>query len=55
MYCDPSLELSQRDGSNDGSQYIFMEKYGELSLNFLSKQKLFLNSNLTLIFSPISI
>ena len=21
LYCDPSLEPSQRDGSNDGSQY----------------------------------
>ena len=27
--CDPSLEPSQRDGSNDGSQnMIFLEKYG---------------------------
>ena len=25
-YCDPSLEPSQRDGSNDGSQCIFYEK-----------------------------
>ena len=27
--CDPSLEPSRRDGSNEGPQYIFMEKYGE--------------------------
>ena len=27
--CDPSLEPSQRDGSNDGSQVCFFtEKYG---------------------------
>ena len=33
--CDPSLEPSRRDGSNDGSQNVFMEKYGLLSLNYL--------------------
>ena len=25
--CDPSLEPSRRDGSNDRSQNVFMEKY----------------------------
>ena len=23
IFCDPSLELSHRDGSNEGSQHIF--------------------------------
>ena len=33
--CDPSLEPSQREGFNEWSQYVFMEKYGKLPLNFL--------------------
>ena len=29
IYCDPSLEPSHQDSSNEGSQYMFlMEKYG---------------------------
>ena len=24
IHCDPSLEPSQRDGSNEGSQYMFL-------------------------------
>ena len=28
IYCDPSLEPSRRDGSNDGSQNVFTEEYG---------------------------
>ena len=33
--CDPSLEPSWGDGSNEGSQIcFFMEKYGKLSLNY---------------------
>ena len=30
--CDPSLEPSLRDGSNEGSQHVSMRKYGKLSL-----------------------
>ena len=26
IFCDPSLELSQRDGSNEGSQHMFSLK-----------------------------
>ena len=34
MSCDPSLDPSRREGSNDGSQNMFcMEKYCQLSLN----------------------
>ena len=33
--CDPSLEPSQQDGSNErATTYGFMEKYGKLSLNY---------------------
>ena len=28
LCCDPLLEPSRRDGSNDGSQICFMGKYG---------------------------
>ena len=26
VFCDPTLEPSRRDGSNEGSQYVFVEK-----------------------------
>ena len=32
--CDPSLEPSRRDGSNDGSQNMFLGRNGKLSLNY---------------------
>ena len=32
--CDPSLELSRQDGSNDVSQHVSKEYYGKLSLNY---------------------
>ena len=31
---DPSIEPSCRDGSKEGSQHVFVEKYGKLSLNY---------------------
>ena len=34
----PSLEPSQRGGSNEGSQDVFMEKYGKLSIYFLTNE-----------------
>ena len=34
--CDPSLEPSRRDGSDNGSHHIFMKRPGKISLNFLS-------------------
>ena len=33
-YFDTSLELSWRDGSRKGSQDMFMEKYGKISLKY---------------------
>ena len=33
--CDPSLEPSQRDGSNDGSQHMFQRSYMENMENHL--------------------
>ena len=35
IFCDPSLELSRRDGSYEGSQHVFIEKQEKLSLNYL--------------------
>ena len=35
IYCDPSLELSRQDGSNEGSQYMFKCKYRKVSLLLL--------------------
>ena len=32
IYCDPSLEPSQRDGSNDGSQHIFHREIWKIIL-----------------------
>ena len=26
IFCEPSLEPSHRDGSNEGSQHVFIEK-----------------------------
>ena len=39
--CDPSLELSWRDRSNDGvTMYVFIEKYGKLSLSGALKEQI---------------
>ena len=36
LFCDPPLESSQRDGSNEGSQYMFSLRNKEkLSSNYL--------------------
>ena len=35
LYCDPTLEQSPRDSSNDESRQMFYGKYGKLSLNNL--------------------
>ena len=32
--CDPLLEHFHRDGSNEGSQHVFIEKLENLSLNY---------------------
>ena len=34
VYCDPSLEPSCRDGSNEGSQHDFLRKKKNVSLNY---------------------
>ena len=35
IFCDPSLELSRRDGSNDGSQHMFsLRNKKKYSLNY---------------------
>ena len=34
LCCDPTLEQSPRDSSNDESQHTFYGKYGKLSLNY---------------------
>ena len=36
ILCDPFLELSEGDGSNEASQmYVFIEKKEKLSVNYL--------------------
>ena len=35
MYCDPSLEPSGQDDLSSGHNYVFVQKYGKLSLNYL--------------------
>ena len=34
IHCNPSLDLSRRDGSNEGSQLLFFGEYAKLSLNY---------------------
>ena len=35
MFCDPSLEPSHRDGSNEGiTTHVFADKYEKLPLNY---------------------
>ena len=34
IHCDPSLELSGQDSSNDGSQHMFSFNTKKLSLNY---------------------
>ena len=35
IFCDPTLEPSHRDGFNEGSQYMFVEKFGKIVPIFL--------------------
>ena len=42
IFCDPSLERSQRKGSNEGSQHMFsFRNTQKLSLNYLQYSLLF--------------
>ena len=50
ILCDPSLEPSQRDGSNDGSQctisWRINENYQKIIINYLISSSYMINDNI---------